>query len=751
MFYNKKFKRSLTAAIFCMMLSASIVFSGCSSSGNSSNSKTITVPESSSVSEIKAESSVTLDTSDTETTYNESEAVKITLSGNTAEISGKGATIDGGIVTVSEAGTYVFSGKLDDGQIIVNAGKDDDVKIVLNNAGIKSTKASAISAVQCGKLFLLLEKGSSNTISGGNTVDETDSSPDAAIYVKDDMTILGEGELTVNGNAKNGITSKNTLKITGGKITVSAENHGITGKDDLYIQNSSISVETKSGDGLRSNNSDTDKGNVYIENSDITVVSANDGIQAENNLTVSSGTISITTGGGAAKNTKSSQGDFFVRTQTQSEEDTESMKGLKAGGNLIVTAGTITIDSYDDSLHSDSDVKIGGGTITMKSGDDGVHADNTLTIADGNITVSQSYEGLEANNINISGGKIDVTAADDGVNCSGGNDSSGFGGMDQNMHFGGRGNRMMNNNNSSDNTNNKQMPQIQDGDIPSTPDGQIPQIPSGDMPSMPDGQMPQMPGGDMPSMPDGQIPQIPSGDMPSMPDGQMPQTPDNQNNNDNKENTSNDKGSINISGGTVYVSAQGDGLDSNGELNITGGNIIVNGTTQGGNGIIDHDGNCTISGGTLAGAGTSDMLELPSSSSPQCTVAVLLEQSAKAGELIYITDNSGNILVAMTPEKNYSCLIFSSPELRSGEIYKVYTGGTITGDSIHGYYSNSSVSGGTLYSTFTISDSISYVNSTGITNYSGMGGNMRGNFGVNAGNRGMKNNFNLNGQEVPHL
>ena len=194
---------------------------------------------------------------------------------------------------------------------------------------------------------------------------------------------------------------------------------------------------------------------------------------------------------------------------------------------------------------------------------------------------------------------------------------------------------------------------------------------------------------------------------------------------------------LTISGGTIYVNAQGDGLDSNGALNITGGTIVVNGTTSGGNGIIDHDGNCTVSGGLLIGAGTSDMLELPGDSSEQNTLAVLFDQAQSAGTLVYVADNSGKVIASISPLKNYSCLILSSAALKSGESYTVYTGGTISGTAVNGFDAENTASGGKTYCTFTLSqDKVTYVNASGVTTYSGMGGNMGGMRGGRMGARG---------------
>lgn len=709
-------RKNFIIALLCTVLAGSMLLTGCNnaesdssdvsgSSGSSVSSSQSSESENTVSASESTASTVSFDTEDTDNSYDESGSTQIKLNGSSATVSGSGAEVKGTTITISKAGTYVISGKIDDGNIVIAAGKDDVVKLVLDNAEINSKTTSAIYASKCSKTILLLQDGTTNTVSDGSDYvtstddddetstassssensdsdsDDSDSdSPNAAIYIKDDLTILGSGTLNVKGNANNGITSKDTLRITSGTINVTAAHHGINGKDNLAIEDGTITVTATTGDGLRSTYSkdNTEKGNVHIEKGNITITCGKDGIQAERNLTVNNATITITAGGGAGSSSanNSSNNNFDFRgNDGNSNTSTESIKGLKAGETLTVNGGTITIDSYDDSLHSNGDLTITGGTIKVKSGDDGVHTDNVLTIKNGNVTVEQSYEGLEGNIINISGGTTDVTASDDGINCSGGNDGSGFGGMDGNMQFG-RGGGMRG---ISDNQNNgNQQPNMQNT-ANAAPTAAT---------------------------------------------------------NDSSDSSSNENPALNISGGTVYVNAQGDGLDSNGDLNITGGTIVVNGTTNSGDGIIDHDGNCTISGGTLIGAGTSGMLEMPSDESTQKTIAVLFDQTQSANTLVYIADSSGNVLAAITPEKNYGCVIFSSPDLKNGETYTVYTGGKATGDSTHGYYSKAVVSDGTAYTTFTLGDdAVTYINASGITSYSGGMGGGRGGF-----NRGLNNN-----------
>lgn len=101
-------------------------------------------------------------------------------------------------------------------------------------------------------------------------------------------------------------------------------------------------------------------------------------------------------------------------------DQTASTKGIKAGTILQVVDGTVSVNSLDDSLHSNGDVEINGGDITISTGDDGIHADRDLTIDGGVVTVEKSLEGFEGINITIRDGEIHIIAEDDGVNVNGG-------------------------------------------------------------------------------------------------------------------------------------------------------------------------------------------------------------------------------------------------------------------------------------------------------------------------------------------
>ena len=141
-------------------------------------------------------------------------------------------------------------------------------------------------------------------------------------------------------------------------------------------------------------------------------------------------------------------------------------------------------------------------------------------------------------------------------------------------------------------------------------------------------------------------------------------------------------GSLTINGGTVYVNSAGDGLDSNNSISITGGYITVDGPTNNGNGALDHDGNMTISGGTLIAAGSSGMLELPSTSSSQNTICMVFTSTPSANTEFSLKDSDGNTIVSYTPSKQYASIIVSTPEIATNASYTALTGnseaGTIT-------------------------------------------------------------------------
>ncbi len=357
----------------------------------------------------------------------------IKLSGDSITVEGNGVTVEGKIATITAAGTYNLSGGLNEGQIVVNAQSEDKVVLILNGVTLVNSATAPIYVANAKKTIITLAAGAENTVTGeAPEVGADTDAPNAAIFSHDDLTINGEGALTVNAMYNHGIVGKDDLKITGGAITVNAAKDGIKGRNSIAIKDGVITVAA-GGDGLQSNNdAEAEEGYIAIAGGALTIIAGEDGIQAETRLAVSGGVVAITTGGGSA-NGKQHAGEWDMRNSSTTAGTTESAKGLKAGVDVTISGGSVTVDAADDAINSNGTLTIGGGELQLASGDDGLHADAAVTINAGVLTISTSYEGIESAVITMNDGTVHLTASDDGINVAGGNDGSGTGGMRQDM------------------------------------------------------------------------------------------------------------------------------------------------------------------------------------------------------------------------------------------------------------------------------------------------------------------------------
>ncbi len=653
---------------------------------------------------------------------------------NETETASSGVSISGNIITITKEGTYVLSGALSEGQIVVDA-DSAKVQLVLDNADITCSSSAAIYVKNADKAFITLAEGSENILM--NTAEYEaidDNNIDAVIFSKGDLTLNGKGTLTINSEYGHGIVSKDDLKLVGGTCNITAKTHALSGKDSVRIAAGTYNL-TSGKDGIHSENADDDeKGFVYIASGDFTIESTGDGIDASYVVQIDDGDFDITAGGGAENATKTNNempgggtggnmgggapggeapsggpssdsdsdkqtghtppdkpdGDSFDGSRpdekasdnagsqtsqtppdksgkdtsdgqqsdknsqskdiadntaassassdtgsesasstlsdadsendssTSSDADSTSTKGIKSDGALYVNGGTFTINSVDDSFHSNSDVTINDGTYTISSGDDGIHADSALLVNGGTITVTESYEGLEGLNITINDGKIDITASDDGMNAAGGNDESGFGGR------GGDGFKGM------------QAPDAAQKSDSASDTAQT------------------------------------TGNI-TVAAQKSDSTSDTAQDTDA---ASEDEMWMVINGGYVHVLAGGDGLDSNGDLTINGGEVYVDGPSDNGNSAIDYGEKSSfyINGGTVVAVGSSGMAEDVSSDSKQQAAFVKLDSQVDAGD-VTLKDADGNEIISYTVQKKYDCVIISTADLKAGQTYTLSASG----------------------------------------------------------------------------
>lgn len=398
-------KKTLSLLLICIFLTT--VFAGCANNTKSNNQSS----QSSNTSTINGSNNKNYD-------YSWKTTDKNTIELNTNSIiAGNNVSVKKSVVTIEEAGTYVISGDLKNGQIIVDTKDEEEVKLVLNGVSISSEDNSPIYIKEAENVIIILASDSINTLSDSDSYnfdDKENEEPNATIFSKTELVIYGEDNstLTIAGNYNDGINAKDELIVDNADINIVAVDDGIRGKDFITFFNSTIDI-TAGGDAIKSDNdSDESLGYININDSEINIAANEDGISATTQINIEQSTLNIESGEGS--------------NSLVSDND-DSTKGIKAGNAINISDGNITIDSTDDAIHSNGTITINSGTIDISSGDDGIHADEKITINGGDITIKKSYEAIESSLITLNNGTLYLTSSDDGFNVAGGNDGSALG------------------------------------------------------------------------------------------------------------------------------------------------------------------------------------------------------------------------------------------------------------------------------------------------------------------------------------
>lgn len=273
--------------------------------------------------------------------YDAGESISIALSDGSISASSDTVTVDGGDITLTQEGTYIFSGSINNGRIIVDAGKSDKIQLVLNNASVTSQSSAAIYVKKADKVFVTLAEDTQNAlINGGAFNSEGDDKIDAVIFSKDDLTLNGAGTLSIASPAGHGVESKDELRIAGGTYSLETASHGLSANDELSITGSDISINAGK-EGIEGT-----VVNIFDGNIDITAT--NDGINAANKNSSETNDVSINIMGGNI--TIDAQGD-----------------GIDANGNITVSGGNMIImgpsDNENAPIDYDLSATISGGVV----------------------------------------------------------------------------------------------------------------------------------------------------------------------------------------------------------------------------------------------------------------------------------------------------------------------------------------------------------------------------------------------------
>lgn len=325
---------------------------------------------------------------DLETSYDDATAVQVTLDGSTIQVTGDGATASNGVLTITKEGTYVVTGNLSDGQIVVAAADTDKIQIVLNGATINCADNAPIYVKSANKVFITLAANTVNTLTDGSAYVQTDDNTvDGVIFSKADLTLNGEGTLNITANYKDAIVSKDDLVITGGTYTISAAKNGLSAKDAVKIKDGTITITAPNGKAITSqNDEDATKGYVYIAGGTIKITNSNEGIEGTA-IVVEGGTIDLI-----------SKDDGFNAASPGAAETESGGRGagMEADSNayLSIAGGTIFVNASGDGLDSNGNVYISGGTVEVSgptnNGNGALDYNGTADVSGGTVVIAGS-------------------------------------------------------------------------------------------------------------------------------------------------------------------------------------------------------------------------------------------------------------------------------------------------------------------------------------------------------------------------
>ncbi|MCD8209980.1 MAG: carbohydrate-binding domain-containing protein, partial [Prevotella sp.] len=351
--------------------------------------------------------------------------VKVTFLGETATIEKSNEDIlcyiDGAYVTVDFQSNSVknvkiiASGSSEDGQLKIYG--DKKFMLSLNGLDLTCLKGPAIND-QCKKrVFVHLEAGTSNYLTDTSSYStepyyldgstENDEDRKGCFFSEGNMIYSGSGALIVEGKQKHGIATDGYFFMRPGvTIVVNA-----AAKNCIHVK----------GDSDENKGIYILGGLIYASNSSITGKC----LKTDEDVEILGGEFYLYTSGDSEYDA--------------SEDDTSSASGIKTDGDIIISGGTIQVQSTGEGgkgLSSDGriivndgqiDVTTSGGkfiyTSDLTSSPKGIKADGDIEINGGKINISavgknEGAEGLESKgNLTINGGDIYIYAYDDALNA----------------------------------------------------------------------------------------------------------------------------------------------------------------------------------------------------------------------------------------------------------------------------------------------------------------------------------------------
>ncbi|MFJ8537096.1 carbohydrate-binding domain-containing protein [Streptomyces sp. NPDC093591] len=536
-----------------------------------------------------------------------------------------------------------------------------------DSAGSGSTSSSGAASVDGAQTAAAVLAGNQDVHAKDG---DTDADRSGAVEIElngDSASAEGDG-VTVDG-ATVTITAAGTYRLSGslddGQIVVKAPDAKVT----LVLDGAAIS---------------NSRGSAFdIADADEAVVVLADG--SENTL----GDTDTYAGDAEANAALHSAADLTIGGSGSLTVKGNGNDGIASTDGLVIQGGTLTVDAADDGIRGKDYVVVSGGTVTVTAGGDGLKADNTedadrgyLAVGGGTVKVTAEGDGVDAaTDVVVTGGKLTVgsEASDDSsahglksgviTVLEGGTVDVDFSADalhgDGAVHLAGA------------------TVKTAAGDDGVHAEGDL-VISAGKLEITESNE--GLEGKDI--LVSGGSTTVTSGD-----DGV---------NASGSETSSDEQGgqggfgggggggesagdySAKVTGGTLVINADGDGFDSNGTAEISGGTVVVNGPERNGNGALDVNGGFTVSGGTLLAAGSAGMVVAPDTESEQGWLSATLDSSVPAGTTLHVVDSDGRVVATYVTSKSIQNVVFSSSAIKSGEEYRIHSGGSASGDSTGG-------------------------------------------------------------------
>lgn len=529
---------------------------------------------------------------------------------------------DGSTAEISGSGADCADGVLNitaEGTYILSGSFDGRIIVDSKKSDIRLVLDGAnVKSVGGPALYVRKASKVTLTLEEGSENSFSDSSDYSQAEENADAAVFSKADLTINGSG--------SLSISGNY------KHGAVSKDNLAITGGEISVESVS-------TAVSGKDSVKISDGIIDINAGTNGMTSTNSeeadkgvVALSGGSISITAGGDGIDAENSlliDGGDIVINTGGGSENASTKSDGSvnenwgkwDRGGRMNADGNPPPDMPQDDTFTPAAYVSTSAETESSESSAKGLKAGGSVIISGGTVTIDSSDDSVHSNGIvDISSGTLTASSGDDGIHAD--SDLSISGGT----------------------VDIKKSCEGIEGLNISVSGGEISVVSSDDGFNAAGGSDTGME------------------NRPGM--NGFAQTQDGE------------SVLLEISGGTVFVNAEGDGLDSNGNLLISGGDIIVEGPQTSGNGALDYgEMGCTaqITGGRIIALGSSGMSVGFGDGSTQYNVLHNFSSTASSGSEFTVTDESGKVIMSYTPTKSYQSAVFSCPELSDGD-YTVSAG-----------------------------------------------------------------------------